>query len=131
MARVVVLDANALIALCRDSDAHHSWALDMFRITQGSDLMVSAMTYSEFLIRPHREGVLEELLRDTKQLGLEITPVDQHNAFALTEVRAKTNLRMPGAVVLQTALEHSGAIATTDKRLANAARELKIPVYQP
>jgi predicted nucleic acid-binding protein len=131
MAGVVVFDANVLIALCLTTDAHHTWALDVFRFTQGSNLMVSAMTYSEFLIRPKREGVLQQMLNGIEQLGLEITPIDVHNALALTDVRARTNLRMPDAVVLQTAIEHSGAIATTDKRLASAARELNIPVYQP
>ena len=131
MAGVVVFDANVLIALCLTTDAHHTWALDVFRFTQGSNLMVSAMTYSEFLIRPKREGVLQQMLNGIEQLGLEITPIDVHNALALTDVRARTNLRMPDAVVLQTAIEHSGAIATTDKRLASAARELNLPVYQP
>lgn len=131
MAGVVVLDANMLIALCRDSDAHHGWALDVFRITQGSDLVVSAMTYSEFLIRPKRENVLDRLLRNIEQLGLEITPISVNNALSLTEVRAETNLRMPDAVVLQTAIEYGGAIATTDKQLAKVARERNIAVYQP
>ncbi|MEI6590549.1 MAG: PIN domain-containing protein [Actinomycetes bacterium] len=131
MAGVVVFDANVLIALCLTTDAHHTWALDVFRFTQGSNLMVSAMTYSEFLIRPKREGVLQQMLNGIEQLGLEITPIDVHNALALTDVRARTNLRMPDAVVLQTAIEHSGSVATTDKRLASAARELNIPVYQP
>jgi predicted nucleic acid-binding protein len=131
MAGVVVFDANVLIALCLTTDAHHSWALDVFRFTQGSNLMVSAMTYSEFLIRPEREDFLNHMLNCIKQLGLEVTPIDADNALALTSVRAKTNLRMPDAVVLQTAIEHSAAIATTDEKLAKAARKLDIPVYQP
>jgi hypothetical protein len=131
MARVTVLDASALIALCSTEDDHHRWALDMFSITQGSDLMISALTYAEFLVGPKRQKKLQQVLDGTSQLGLEITTLDNLNAISLAEVRANSNLRLPDAVVLQTALEHSGAIATTDKRLANAARELNLPVYQP
>jgi len=131
MARVTVLDASALIALCSTEDDHHRWALDMFSITQGSDLLISALTYAEFLVGPKRQKKLQQVLDGTSQLGLEITTLDNLNAISLAEVRANSNLRLPDAVVLQTALEHSGAIATTDKRLANAARELNLPVYQP
>ena len=131
MARVTVLDASALIALCSTEDDYHRWALDMFSITQGSDLLISALTYAEFLVGPKRQKKLQQVLDGTSQLGLEITALDNLNAISLAEVRATSNLRLPDAVVLQTALEHSGAIATTDKRLASAARELNIPVYQP
>ena len=131
MARVTVLDASALIALCSTEDDHHRWALDMFSITQGSDLLISALTYAEFLVGPKRQKKLHQVLDGTSQLGLEITTLDNLNAISLAEVRANSNLRLPDAVVLQTAIEHSGAIATTDKRLASAARELNLPVYQP
>lgn len=131
MARVTVLDASALIALCSTEDDHHRWALDMFSITQGSDLLISALTYAEFLVGPKRQKKLQQVLDGTSQLGLEITTLDNLNAISLAEVRANSNLRLPDAVVLQTAIEHSGAIATTDKRLASAARELNLPVYQP
>jgi len=131
MARVVVLDASALIALCSTSDSHHRWAFEVFSITQGQDLLISALTYAEFLVGPKRQEQLSQVLAGTSKLGLEITPIDQLNAISLGEVRAETNLRLPDAVVIQTAIEHSAAIATTDAKLAKVARELQIPVYQP
>ena len=92
---------------------------------------MAALTYTEFLVGPEKQNVLSQVLENTSRLGLEVTPFDRLDSIKLARVRAETKLRLPDAVVLQTAIERDAAIATTDSLLAKAARERGIPVYAP
>ena len=130
MARVV-FDANVIIALYEDTDVHHSWAVDCFTLLQAHDFVLSPLTYAEVLVSPEREKVAAKFVKNISRMDLEITTLGIEHAHDLASVRVETKLRMPDAVVLQTAIERDAAIATTDSQLAKAARERGIPVYQP
>ncbi len=131
MAQLVVLDASALIALVSSKDPHHNWALDMFRDTASFELQMSALTQAEVLVHPARAGKLEKFLTLVRQLGLEITPIEEVDASRLASIRSNTNLKMPDAVVLHQALKVNGSIATTDNKLARVAKAKGLGVFKP
>ena len=131
MAGVVVLDANVLIAAYDDTNAHHAWAVDLLTLTTAEDLVISALTYAEVLVRPAMENVLDEFRRDVDPVGYKVLDITAESAIATAQVRAQSKLRMPDAVVLQAALEHRGAIATADASLAAAALSHGVTVYRP
>lgn len=131
LARVVVLDASALIALVSSQDTHHKWALEMFKDTASFDLQMSSVTHAEILVHPARNGQLDKFLKMTKALGLEITSIESNDSVPLAKLRAKSALKMPDTAVLHQALKAKGSIATTDQKLAQAARALGVGVFQP
>ncbi|MDH6531903.1 putative nucleic acid-binding protein [Aurantimicrobium minutum] len=122
MARVIVLDANVLIALLSSQDAHHGWAVDLFIDSVDDTLVISSLTLSEAMVHPARNGQIDVMLRNITSLGIKVAPLDQADSINLAYVRARTQLRMPDALVLHTAIEHHASLATLDARLAQAAQ---------
>lgn len=131
MAGLVVLDASAIIALFDQSDPHHDWAMEMLRDTSSLDLATAALTYAESLVQPSRAGKQARYESAFRSLGVVVYPLEPEQATLLAELRAKTGLKMPDAVVLQLTLQLKAELATTDKLLAKVARGLKIGVFQP
>jgi predicted nucleic acid-binding protein len=131
LAQLVVLDASALIALVSSKDPHHNWALEMFRDTASFELQMSALTQAEVLVHPARAGKLEKFLKLIRELGLEITPIEEADASKLASIRSNTNLKMPDVVVLHQAMKVNGSIATTDQQLAKVAKSTGVGVFYP
>lgn len=131
LAGIVVLDASALIALYSSADAHHSWALNMFRDTAASKLEMPVLSFAEVLVHPTRQGKREKFLSSISGLGLEVTELPAKAALELANLRNQTNLKMPDVVVLQRALEVGGTLATTDRKLAETASGLGLAVSSP
>jgi predicted nucleic acid-binding protein len=131
LAQLVVLDASALIALVSSKDPHHNWALEMFRDTASFELQMSALTQAEVLVHPARAGKLEKFLKLIRELGLEITPIEEADASKLASIRSNTNLKMPDVVVLHQAMKVTGSIATTDQQLAKVAKSTGVGVFYP
>ena len=128
MARVIVLDANVLIALLASHDAHHRWALDLFVDSVEDKLVISSLTLSEAMVYPARNGQMDVMLRNISSLGIEISQLDPDGSMNLAYVRARTQLRMPDALVLHTAIEHNASLATLDAKLALAAQNESLNV---
>lgn len=131
MAKLIVLDASALIALASAKDLHHNWAVQMFRATAEFDLQMSAISLAEVLVHPSRVGEAEKFLKLIAGLNLEIAPVEESDSIKLARLRATTNLKMPDAIVLHQAIKLNGSIATTDKTLARVAKENALGVFRP
>jgi predicted nucleic acid-binding protein len=131
LAKIIVLDTSALIALTSSKDPHHQWALKMFRDTAAFELQMSALSLAEALVHPARADRAGKFLKLIDGLGLEITPIEASDASRLANLRATTNLKMPDAVVLQQAIKVKGSIATTDKTLAKVTKQKAIDVFQP
>lgn len=126
-----MLDASALIALVSSQDAHHHWAMEMFRDTASFDLQMSALTQAEVMVHPARAGQLKKFERVLSSLGLEITPIESNDSFLMAELRAKTSLRMPDIAVLNQAMKVNGSVATTDQKLAQATKDLGFGAFHP
>jgi predicted nucleic acid-binding protein len=131
VARVVVLDASALIALHDSNDVHHKWALDMFMDTVADELVISTLTYAEVLVHPTRAGKATTFVKDLAGLELTINDLSATDSINLAEIRATYAVKMPDAVVLLEAARVNAAVATTDNFLARCARERGHDVYSP
>lgn len=131
MAEIVVVDASALIALLSSDDPHHDWAMRMFLDTVSWQSQMSVLNQAEAMVHPTRAGKLDQFLTAVHNLRIEIVPVESSDGAQLAKIRAETNLRMPDTLVLHQALKVDGAIATTDKDLAKAARARAIGVFSP
>lgn len=131
MASVVVLDAGALIALYDGKDPHHRWALQMFRDTVSSKLIMPVLTYSEVLVHPTRQGKVKQFERGIAGLGIEIQALEAESANQLADLRARTDLKMPDIVVLYEATKSKSVIATTDQQLAKEALRQNCGVLYP
>jgi len=131
LAQLVVLDASAVIALASDTDPNHSWALEMFRDTAAFGLQMTALTQAEVLVHPARAGKLEKFLKLIGAMGIEITSIKESDSSQIARIRAATSLKMPDAVVLSQAMKVSGAIATTDQKLAKVAKDYGVGVFTP
>ncbi|MGH2948701.1 MAG: type II toxin-antitoxin system VapC family toxin [Solirubrobacteraceae bacterium] len=131
---VTVFDSDVLIAFLNGSDAHHADAVELVRrsLVPGTRRMLNAVNYSEILIGPIKAG---KQARDhvDAMLGsftIEIISVDGALARRAATVRARTNLKLPDAYALGTAIhaEHRGdsdvSLASFDKAVLRAHAEL-------
>lgn len=130
MARVV-LDASVLIALFNAKDEHHSWALDFLVNASADEFFMASLNFAEALVHPVRAGLAHELTQNVQTLGIEIVDSTASDALHLAQLRVSTGLRMPDAIVMQTALKIEGELATADAKLATAARQNGIGVFSP
>ena len=128
---MIVFDASTLIALSSSVDVHHKWARDVFNETLDRQILVSAVTYAEVLVYPERAGKTAEFEKSIQGLELKIIGITSEDAAALASIRAEFKLLMPDAIVLHTAKKFDSALATSDAKLAGAARKLKLEVFQP
>lgn len=129
---VIVFDSDVLIAFLSASDANHVEAVQRVRrsLAPGTRRLLSAVNYSEILIGPLRAGThgrVEEML---VKLGIETIVVDMALAERAAAVRAKTNLKLPDAYALATAIhaEKRGSvdveIESFDKAVVRARASL-------
>jgi predicted nucleic acid-binding protein len=126
-----VLDASALIALVSSQDVHHHWAIEMFRDTASFELQMSSLTQAEVMVHPARAGQLKKFQKVLSSLGLKITPIEPDDSASLATLRAKTSLKMPDVAVLRQAMKVNGTVATTDQKLAQAAKDLGFGAFHP
>jgi predicted nucleic acid-binding protein len=91
---------------------------------------LSMVTVGEILVRPFRAGpeavaVAEGFLRHFA--GLQLVDVDYAIAREAARIRASTDLRMPDALIVASALAIAAdRLVTNDRRLATAAERLGI-----
>ena len=132
---VVVFDADVVIAYLGRDDAHHAEAVERVRtsLQPGVRRLLSAVNYSEVLVGPlrvaGREGaeIVDAML---VRFGIETIKVDMALAQRAAAVRARTNLELPDAYAIATAIHaekrgHGDArVESFDERVVNAFAEL-------
>jgi predicted nucleic acid-binding protein len=101
----------------------------MFTDTVGDDLVMSALSFAEVLVHPIRAGQRDKFERSIKGLGIRLASFEPEDAGDLAELRWRSNLKMPDAVVLHQALKLKGSISTTDRGLAQQARKFSVGVF--
>jgi len=89
------------------------------------------MALSEFLVSPYRQGTAAEVaaVRAGFQSlpGLELLPLTNEIADQAARIRAATNLQLPDAIHIATALVAGAeAFLTNDRQLLRAVDELPI-----
>jgi len=132
---VAVFDADVLIAYLGRRDAHHAAAVERIRraLEPGTRRLVSAVNYTEVLIGPLKAGgpsaaeVVEAMF---VRFGIETIVVDMALAQRAAAVRARTNLKLPDAFAVATAIhaEHRGwedvRLESFDEAVAKAYSDL-------
>jgi uncharacterized protein len=133
---VAVFDADVLIAFLAGEDVHHSEAVERMRaaLEPGTRRLVSAVNYTEVLIGPLRAGGPAEAEKVDAMLAgfaIETIVVDMPLAKRAAAVRAQTNLKLPDAYAVATAIhaEHRGwddvRLESFDERVAKAYSDLQ------
>lgn len=106
---VAVFDADVLIGYRSRDDPHHDAAFERVRLSleAGTRRLICAVNYTELLIGPLQvsgssgaDAVDEMLVR----LAIETIQVDMALARRAAEVRARTNLKLPDAYAIATAI---------------------------
>ena len=135
---VVVFDADVLIAYLGRDDAHHSEAVERVRraLEPRTRRLVSAVNYTEVLIGPlEAAGAAGADTVDAMfvRFGIETIQVDMALARQAAAVRARTQLKLPDAYALATAIhaEKRGhddvRIESFDRKVNTAFAELHPP----
>jgi predicted nucleic acid-binding protein len=123
LARVIVLDASALIAQLDRTDIHHQHARQLLLDSLDQPLGASMITLAEALVAPAQAGRLDEAHTALRELAVRAIALDANAAPTLAVLRAETGLRMPDCCVLYAAaVTGAETIATFDERLARVAR---------
>jgi predicted nucleic acid-binding protein len=125
---VVVFDSDVLIGFLNRDDAHHAGAVRWVRdaMAPGMQRMLCAVNYAEILIGPLRTGSQDRVKEMLVRFNVETIEVDLGLAERAASVRARTNLKLPDAFALATAVhaEHRGysdvRLATFDERVLKA-----------
>ena len=129
---VVVFDSDVLIGFLNRQDAHHTAAVAVVRdaVKPGNRRLLCAVNYAEILIGPLRTGAQATVERMLTQLAIEVIQVDMALAQRAAAVRARTNIKLPDAFALATAVhaEHRGwkdvTIASFDSTVVKAYTDL-------
>ena len=132
---MIHLDAGVVIGLLDADDAHHESATAaLARVVRSGDrLAMAASAFAECLVGPQRRGpgavaVVDDLV---ERLPIEIADLDRGIARSAASLRARhSQLRLPDALVIATAIEHSAdELLTTDRNWPTArALELAITI---
>lgn len=123
---VVVFDSDVLIAFLNADDAHHEEAVSEVRqsLASGTRRLISAVNYSEILIGALRAGAQDKVEEMLVKLGIETITVDMALARRAATVRARTNLKLPDAYALATAI-HAEKRGWDDVRVASFDRAVQ------
>ena len=125
---MIVADASWVVALRDPSDEHHPLAAAINRGIADEDIWLHPVTLAECLVAPARLGVLHDAVLRLRA-AFEIPEVERDAPVRWAALRAETGLRLPDAVVLDTALSHRArAVVTFDTKLAAAAGERSLEV---
>ncbi len=120
---MIVVDASWIVALRDPDDDHHGRAVVTAREMADEDAVLHPVTLAECLVAPARLGVLEEASAGLRA-SFDVADVDPHPPMRWAQLRAATGLRLPDAIVLDTALnQRARAVATFDERLAARAAD--------
>ena len=118
---MIVADASWVVALRDPADEHHRQAVAIHRGIGSEDVLLHPVTAAECLVAPAQLGTLDDAAAALKA-AFEICDVDRDAPLRWAALRAETGLRLPDAIVLETAVRHDArALATFDTQLATAA----------
>ena len=97
----------------------------------GEDALLHPVTLAECLVAPAKLGVLDEATAGLRA-AFEVVDVDPDAPIRWSLLRVQTGLRLPDAIVLDTAIHHRArAIATFDDRLAARSENRGLEVLGP
>jgi predicted nucleic acid-binding protein len=103
---VVVFDSDVLIGFLNRDDAHHADAVERVRASMepGNRRLLCAVNYAEIMVGPVRTKNHDRVWQMLVQFSIETITVDMALANRAAAVRARTNLKLPDAFALATAI---------------------------
>ena len=110
--RRIALDTSVILAAGDATDPRQPcarWVLDEVERGRFAFAMIPTLTVAESLVRPMRASLAQGIAAQTSLRNfphLTIAPLDFDTAVEVADVRGATNLKMPDAIVLGTALAH-------------------------
>ena len=130
---LIHVDAGVVIGLLDADDAHHESAnAALARVLRSGDrLAMAASAFAECLVGPQRRGpravaVVDDLI---ERLPIDIADLDRGIARTAASLRVShSHLRLPDALVIATAIEHSADELITTDRKWPTARALKLDI---
>jgi predicted nucleic acid-binding protein len=129
MARVIALDASALIAHLDPGDPHHDAATEVLLAGTPGRMLVHTITLAEVLVGGVRTGQGASMRDDLRAAGITVAPHDDGEPLRLAELRATTGLKLPDCCVLDVAIRHHASLATFDSALAAEATRRGVTVH--
>ena len=127
MARVIVLDANVMIAVLDPQDSHFDLARRFFVAHASERLAAHRLTVAEALVLAANGG--SEVAAAAAISALGVGRLDEpDDPIELARLRASSGLKMSDCCVLYAAIRERAQIATFDARLAKVASEMGVPV---
>lgn len=125
---MIIADASWVISLRDSADDHHQKAVETNAAIEEEVMALHQLTFSECLVGPARLGVLDDAA-SALLAAFEIVDPDDDSPIRWAALRASTGLRLPDAVVLDTALrQRARGIATFNRRLADRTRAAGLAV---
>lgn len=129
---VVVFDSDVLIGFLNSDDVHHNDAIERVRASMvpGIRRLLCAVNYAEIMVGPVRAGTHDRVEQMLVQFNIETITVDMALANRAAAVRARTNLKLPDAFALATAIHAKKRgwddvqLASFDAAVLRAHREL-------
>jgi predicted nucleic acid-binding protein len=117
----VILDSSVLIAFYDEVDAHHLAVHRQFEASL-DQYEISALTITEVLTAPlaRTSSNREKLLHAVKAAIQKVHPVTEEIAVHAGEVRVKSGLKTPDAIISSTATLAGAILWTLDQKLAKA-----------
>ena len=123
----IILDSSVVIAFLNSSDKHHSAARSAIEGST-SNFKISIITVSEALVKAsgHSEKRKRELLSDLSAAFSPFYPFDLDVAVLAASVRAKSELRLPDAIISATATINRAELWSCDARLAKNHKRARL-----
>lgn len=123
---MIVADASWIIALRDADDPHHASAITLNEATVDDVIVVHPVTLAECLVGAARLGQLDAGAAALRA-AFEVADIDIDAPLRWANIRSATSLRLPDAIVLDTAIVHAARmILTFDRQLAAEARTREI-----
>lgn len=125
----VVADTSWIAALRDPTDAHHLVAVAHHDAIGDEVVVVAPITLAECLVGPAKLGVVDEA-EAALRAAFEIADHDASAPKRWAIRRAESGLKLPDAIVLETALRvGAAAVATFDDRLKTACEASGLHVF--
>lgn len=125
---MIALDASILIAHLSSFDVHHAEATNILLKAVAEPMLVHGLTLAEVLVGGARVGKGAEMLADLIAVGIQVAGRDEDEPLRLAQLRVTTGLKLPDCCVLDAAITPGSELATFDRALSNAARQLGVAV---
>lgn len=125
---MIVADTSWVAALRDPQDAHHAAATTVSEQIGDEAVLIASVTLAECLVAPAQLGQVDAA-EAALRAAFDVEEPDDTAPRRWAVRRAATKLRLPDAIVLETAIHHQArGVATFDGRLAERSRAAGLDV---